>query len=55
MIAASHQAAQNGFPLVVRGDVLFPEHANDGARDNTQCVCTSGTIASRVILLPPVL
>jgi hypothetical protein len=34
LIAAGHLAAETAFPIVVRGDVFWPEHKE--AADNTQ-------------------
>ena len=48
LIAAGHQAAQSGFPLVVRGDVIWPEHAADGAYDNTQYVFLNDTLVAPI-------
>ena len=64
LIAAGHQAAESGFPLVVRADVLWPEHMGDGAYDNSQYLFVNDTLVapiftsvvnetSRTVWVPP--
>jgi len=48
LVAAGHQAAESGFPLVGRGDLFWPEHAEDGAYDNTQYVFLNDTLVAPI-------
>lgn len=64
LIAAGQEAAKTGTPFVARCDLMWPEHAADGARNSTQYVFLKDTLVapiwemgtnstSRTVWIPP--
>ena len=48
LVAAGQQAAATGFPFVTRADLFWPEHAADGASDNTQYIFINDTLVAPI-------
>eukprot|EP00729_Bicosta_minor_P014065 gene14065-5516_t len=48
LVAAGQAAADTGFPFVTRGDLFWPEHADDGANDNTQYIFINDTLVAPI-------
>lgn len=48
LVAAGQQAAATGFPFVTRADLFWPEHAADGALDNTQYIFINDTLVAPI-------
>ena len=64
LIAAGQEAAKTGTPFVARCDLMWPEHAADGAKNNTQYIFLKDTLvapiwemktntSSRMVWVPP--
>ena len=48
LIAAGEEAAKTGAPFVTRCDMLWPEHAADGARNSTQYIFLKDTLVAPI-------
>ena len=64
LIAAGQEAAKTGAPFVARCDLMWPEHAADGAKNSTQYIFLKDTLVapiwdmstnstSRTVWIPP--
>jgi len=64
LIAAGQESARTGMPFVARGDLLWPEHRDDGAANSTQYVFLEDTlvapiwtmetnVSTRTVWIPP--
>jgi alpha-glucosidase (family GH31 glycosyl hydrolase) len=48
LVAAGQAAAETGFPFVTRCDLFWPEHAAEGAFDNTQYIFINDTLIAPI-------